>query len=319
VPPVPVRHPYSCAILLTVVLLGWKEPVGRLEGQQHSVRFCGKENRVINNTSLKRGDRMNAKSVDTQFMTAMQRGLNCSPFEAQIMVEKVHELYGSWFDTSTTVQPGQIQISVVDASVPPGTPLSEAAQKLVTLTLLDKSPDIDIQQQQGIPPLRQRRLMRVCEEAFQQGGLLTLEDLALLFNCGLRTLVGDLAALRRQELVPPLRSTVKDIGRAVTHRCQIVSLWLEGQEYSDLARHTHHSVSAVAQYVEKFKRSVSLLDSGFDVATTAFLARLSIPLVEQFHRIHQSVKPVAHRQRELQNFLKKSRAGQCSAPQRRPS
>jgi hypothetical protein len=62
-----------------------------------------------------------------------------------------------------------------------------------------------------------------------------------------------------------------------------------------------------------------LLDSGFDVATTAFLARLSIPLVEQFHRIHQSVEPVAHRQRELQNFLKKSRAGQRSAPQRRPS
>ena len=85
-------------------------------------------------------------------MTAMQRGLNCSPFEAQIMVEKVHELYGPCFDTSTTVQPGQIQITVVDISVPPGIPLSEAAQKLVTLTLVDKSQDIDIQQQQASPP-----------------------------------------------------------------------------------------------------------------------------------------------------------------------
>jgi hypothetical protein len=274
---------------------------------------------MINNTSLKRGDRLNAKSIDTQFMMAMQRGLNCSPFEAQIMVKKVHELYGPWFDTSSTVQPGQIQIMVVDASVPPGIPLCEALQKLVTLTLLDKSQDVDIQQQHGIPTLRQRRLMRVCEEAFQQGGLLTLEDLALLFNCGLRTLVGDLAALRRQDLIPPLRSTVKDMGRAVTHRCQIVSLWLEGQEYSDIAQRCHHSVAAVAQYVEKFKRSVSLLDSGFDIATTAFLARLSIPLVEQFRLIQQSVKPTAHRQRELKDFLKKSRAGQLSDRERRQS
>ena len=272
---------------------------------------------MINNTSLQRGDRMSAKSIDTQFMTAMQRGLNCSPFEAQIMVEKVHELYGPWLDTSTTVQPGQIQIPVVEASVPPGIPLSQAAQKLVTLTLLDKSQDIDIQQQQGLPTLRQRRLLRVCEEAFQQGGLLTLEDLALLFNCGLRTLVGDLAALRQQALVPPLRSTVQDIGRVLTHRCQIVSLWLEGQEYSDIARRSHHSISAVAQYVDKFKRSVSLLDSGFDTATTAFLARLSIPLVEQFRLIHPSVKPAAHRQRELKGFLKKSRAGQLSSRERR--
>ena len=145
-------------------------------------------------------------------MTAMQRGLNGTSFEAQIMVEKVHELYGPWFDNSTTVQPGQIQVMVVDASVPPGVPLSESTQKLVTLTLLDKNEDSQIQQKQSIPALRQRRLMRVAEEAFQQGGLLTLEDLALLFNCGLRTLVGDLAALRRQDLVPPLlRSTVNTL------------------------------------------------------------------------------------------------------------
>ena len=161
--------------------------------------------------------------------------------------------------------------------------------------------------------------MRVCEEAFQQGGLLTLEDLALLFNCGLRTLVGDLAALRQQELVPPLRSTVKDIGRAVTHRCQIVSLWLEGQEYSDIARHTHHSVSAVAQYVEKFKRSVSLLDSGFDVATTAF----SGPAVHPPGRAIPSDPTVGQAGGSsptgAESFLKKSRAGQSSDPERRHS
>ena len=309
--------PYSCAILLVLFPLAWKEPEGRLECQGKENSFPQQEPIVINNTSLQRWDRINAKSIDTQFMTAMQRGLNCSPFEAQIMVEKVHELYGPLFDSSTTVQPGQIQVMVVDAAVPPSVALSQAAQKLVTLTLLDKDEDNQIQLRQSIPALRQRRVMRVAEEAFQQGGLLTLEDLALLFNCGLRTLVGDLAALRQQDLVPPLRSTVKDIGRALTHRRLIVSLWLEGKEYSDIAFQAHHSVSSVANYVEKFKRCVTLLQHGFDPTTTAFLSRLSTPVVEQFRQLHQAAKPAAHRQQELLAFLKKSQADLPSRPTRR--
>jgi hypothetical protein len=303
--------------LLILLPLAWKEPEGRLECQGQENSFRQQEPLLINNTSLQRWDRISAKSIDTQFKTAMQRGLNCSPFEAEIMVEKVHELYGPLFDNSTTVQPGQIQLMVVDASVPPGVPLSQAAQKLATLTLLDKEEDNQIQQRQSIPALRQHRLMRVAEEAFQQGGLLTLEDLALLFNCGLRTLVGDLAALRQQNLVPPLRSTVKDIGRAVTHRRLIVSLWLEGKEYSDIAVHSHHSVSSVANYVEKFKRCAALLQHGFDLTTTAFLIRLSTPLVEQFRQLHQTAKPAVHRQQELLGFLKKSSADLPNRPTRR--
>jgi hypothetical protein len=304
--------------LLILFPLAWKEPEGRLECQGKETRFQQQEHALINNTSLQRWERISAKSIDTQFMTAMQRGLNCSPFEAQIMVEKVHELYGPWFDNSTTVQPGQIQLMVVDASVPPGVSLSQSAQKLVTLTLLDKNEDSQIQQKQSIPALRQRRLMRVAEEAFQQGGLLTLEDLALFFNCGLRTLVGDLAALRHRDLVPPLRSTVKDIGRALTHRRLIVSLWLEGKEYSDIALRAHHSVSSVANYVEKFKRCVALLRHGFDASTTAFLARLSIPLVEQFRQLQQGLKTASHRQRELDEFLKKSPPEPPHSPRRHP-
>jgi len=34
--------------------------------------------------------------------------------------------------------------------------------------------------------------------------LLTLEDLANIFNCGVRTLVNDLAALRKQNIMPAL-------------------------------------------------------------------------------------------------------------------
>lgn len=313
---------YSCAILLVAIWQGvplaFQSPYGLFPGQGHRRSFL-EEALVINNTSPQRWDRITAKSIDAQFLTEMQRGLNCSPFEAQIMVERVHQLYGPLFESSTTVQPGQIQILVVEATVPPGVPLAQASQKLVTVTLSAQAQDVETQRAQGIPALRQKRLCRIAEEAFQQGGLFTLEDLSLLFNCGVRTLVGDLAQLRQQQIIPPLRSTVQDIGRAVTHRRWIVSLWLEGQEYSDIAARTHHSVASVSNYVDKFKRCVALLAHGFDVATTAFLVRISAPLTEQFRDLYAGSKPARHRQQELEALLKKSpRAGRPLPARRCP-
>jgi hypothetical protein len=147
----------------------------------------------------------------------------------------------------------------------------------------------------------------MCQEAFQQGGLLTLEDLANLFNCGVRTLVNDLADLRKEKIVPALRSTTKDMGRAITHRRLIVTLWLQGFEYSEIARKASHSVDSVANYVDKFKRCVALFASGFDVDTVALMAKLSTPLTKEFQRIHSDIQGVPHRLRELEEFLKKNR------------
>jgi len=262
---------------------------------------------MINNTSLTHWNRLQAKSLDAQFMNEMITGLNCSPFEAEVIVEKVHEVYTPLLDSSEALKPGQIQITVVDAAVAPNVPLAKARQRLVTLTLYAGKEDIETRRKGSVPALRQKRLYRMCQEAFQQGGLLTLEDLANLFNCGVRTLVNDLAALRKQKIVPPLRSTVKDMGRAITHRRLIVTLWLQGFEYSEIARKTCHSVDSVASYVDKFKRCAALFSSGFDLHTVALMVKLSTALTQEFQHIHSHMKAVPHRLRELESFLKKNR------------
>lgn len=262
---------------------------------------------MINNTNFAHWTRLQAKSLDAQFMNEMVSGLNCSPFEAEAIVEKVHEIYTPLLETSQGLKPGQIQVTVVDASVAPNTPLVKAKQRLVTLTLHAGQEDIENRKKGSVPELRQKRMCRMCQEAFEQGGLLTLEDLANLFNCGVRTLINDLAALRRKHIVPALRSTTKDMGRAITHRRQILALWLQGFEYSEIARKASHSVDSVANYVDKFKRCAALFSSGFDVHTVALMVKLSTPLTEEFKRIHADLQGVPHRLRELEEFLKKNR------------
>lgn len=261
---------------------------------------------MINNTSRGRWERLDAKNLDQQFINEMLEGLNCSPIEARAITEKVHEVYAPLFESGGKPRPGQIQMVVVDARVAPNVPLAKASQKLVTLTLDAGAEDRATRRQGGVATVRQKRLLRMAEEAFQQGGLLTLEDFAQVFNCGLRTLNHDLKALRQNQITPPLRSTVKDMGRAITHRQQIIELWLQGKEYTEIARQTHHAVESVANYVDKFRRCVALFRHGFDLATTAFLVGISKSLAKTFHHISSEISPARHRQKELDDFFKKN-------------
>jgi len=263
---------------------------------------------MINNTALQRWQRAAARNLDAQFMAQIIQGMQCSPFEAEAIRDTVHDVYAPLLETADTLKPGQLRLSVIDAGVAPNIPLAQAQQRLVILTFDAGAEDRAVRQHGGIIAVRRHRFVRLCEEAFQQGGLLTLEALADLMNCAVRTLVTDLAAVRAQGIVPPLRSTVKDMGRAVTHRRRIVAHWLAGQEYTEIARATYHSVPAVANYVDKFKRCAALLAAGFDLDTVAVIARLSPALARAFQQLVAEAQPVPHRQAELDALTKKNTA-----------
>jgi hypothetical protein len=261
---------------------------------------------MINNSSLTKWRRLSQKQLDQQFTHEMVHGLQCSPFEASAVLDAVYRVYAPYFETSGTLKPGQILFQVISVEVSPNTRLAEGKQVTVTLTFDAGSEDLEVRRTDGVSALRRHRMQRMAVEAFQQGGLLTIEDLAnRLFNCGQRTLSRDLDALRRDGVVLPLRSTIKDMGRSICHRAVIVEEWLHGKEYSEIAYSTHHSVAAVQNYVSKFKRVIALVDDGYEVNTIAFLVKVSASLVESYHQLYQSVKAVPHRRSELKAFLKK--------------
>ncbi len=263
---------------------------------------------MINNTSRQRWHRAEARQLDAQFMNTIMHGINCSPFEAEAIRDTVHQVYAPLMETSDSLKPGQLRLSVIDAGVAPNVPLAHAQQRLVTLTLDAGGEDRQVRQRGGVIALRRHRFLRLCEEAFQQGGLLTLEGVADLFNCGVRTLVSDLAAVRAQGFTPPLRSTVKDMGRALTHRTQIITRWLAGEEYTEIARATCHSLASVANYVEKFKRCAALFGAGFELDTVALIARLSPALARCYQQVLTEAHPVAHRREELEALAQKGGA-----------
>ncbi len=262
---------------------------------------------MINNSSLQKWNRLSEKQLDTQFINEIISGLQCSPFEANAIVDSVYKIYAPYFQTNGSIKPGQILFQVLSIDNHPSVALADSKQISVTLTFDNPTEDLEIRKRLGVIGLRQHRIQRVCNEAYQQGGLLTVEDLACrLFNCGERTICRDLQVFRKNNIVLPLRSTIKDMGRTISHRSLIVKYWLKGKEYSDISRDTFHSVQSVKNYVDKFKRVIALSEENYDVHTIAFLIKISSPLVEEYFHIYQNGDITAHRRKELKTYLKKN-------------
>lgn len=262
---------------------------------------------MINNSSIQRWSRLQQKQLGQQFVNEIINGLNCSPFEAEAVLETVERVYGNFFQSNGTLKPGQLYCSVVSQSAAPQLPLARCEMVTVVLTLDDGEGDLKMRQQQGITGLRRERLQRVCREAYQQGGLLTLEDIAYrLLNSSPRTLCRDVAALRKQGIILELRSTKKDMGRSVTHRAMLVEQWLLGKGYTEIGRSYSHSVQSVGNYVEKFKRVVALYEEQYTIEDIGFLVKMSKGLVSEYIELYKSLPIVEARREELTDFIKKT-------------
>jgi hypothetical protein len=139
---------------------------------------------MINNSSIGKWERLSQKQQDVQFINRLQAGLNCSPFEAKAILNCVYEVYPPFFDNSASIKPGQICFEVVGVENSAKDKLSDCQMKTVILTLDDGKNDLTVREQSGVIGLRRHRLERIANEAFQQGGLLTVEDIAnRLLNC----------------------------------------------------------------------------------------------------------------------------------------
>jgi hypothetical protein len=184
----------------------------------------------------------------------------------------------------------------------------------VRLTLLD--PDELIQASRGTPweALRERRVVRLFKEAYQQGGVLGQHDAAVLLGLSQATvsrLVRDYH--RRSDELLPFRGTVHDLGRTLTHKRQAVELKLQGLLTREIARRIHHAPEAVDAYLIDFERVWQLHTDGKTIAQITFLTRIAQSVVREYIELIEEYKiteaRVEHlrRQRQQSNHTPKAK------------
>src|SRR4029077_10214716 len=90
----------------------------------------------IRNRSKEVIDRLGYKTLDSRFTTEVEQGLNCSPFEAEAVLEVVKEVFFPFFDPeSTKAPPGKITLIAVAADEPAGKSVADCRKQAVCLTL----------------------------------------------------------------------------------------------------------------------------------------------------------------------------------------
>lgn len=252
-------------------------------------------------------NRLGHKSLDAQFSTILRDGLNCSPFEAQAVLDVVKEVYAPLFaDAPAAALPGRITLVAVDADEPGGKPVADCQKRTIHLTLHRGAEDDRRMQELGAEGFRRGRIPELAQEALSQGALLTREDLAyrLFFVCT-RTISRDLLALRlANPLTPvPLRGTVHDIGPVLTHRVQIVRMALLGKTTSQIGQAMHHSPSAISNYVSTFTRCAQLHREGMQASQIAFLLRRGQSLIQRYLLLLQECDKDKNMAYHLAQFL----------------
>jgi hypothetical protein len=264
--------------------------------------------------------RLESKTLDAQFLTTVQQGLNCSPFESQAVLEVVKEVYFPFLAQAQTsaLLPGKLTLVGVCADEPAGKPIAKCEKRTICLTLHRGAEDDRRLQKEGPDRFRQARLPDLCQEALSQGVLLTREDLAYpVFFVGTRTISRDLAAIRQQDpqLPVPLRSTVQDIGPVLTHRVEIVRLALAGQTMTEICRTMRHSPTSVANYLSTFTRVAQLAARQMQASQIAFLLGRGCSLIERYLELMAQCQQDENFKYHLEQLIQLGQKGQLAQAQ----
>jgi len=92
--------------------------------------------------------RLDSKTLDAQFIHEVRHGLNCSPFEAEAVLDVVKEIYFPFLDQQPIkAPPGKVTLIAVNADEPAGKPVVECEKQNVCLTVHRGSEDDKILQE----------------------------------------------------------------------------------------------------------------------------------------------------------------------------
>ena len=239
-------------------------------------------------------ERLQIKTPEQRFLSVLENDFHKPPRVAQALLE---EAQACLLGTAQHLRPGQMRVILARRDAGAGRGLAEIPMIEVVWTVDAGLDDLEVQQQHGHMASRQAQILRLVDEALDQGAVATQEDLARALRVSVRTVKRDCAYLRGQGVEIPTRGHVQGIGRGQTHKAQIVGRWLRGETYDQIALHTRHSLSSIRRYVQTFARVVHLHRRGLADQEIVMLLGIGLSLVAEYLAIYRENDSPACRQR----------------------
>jgi predicted transcriptional regulator len=161
--------------------------------------------------------------------------------------------------------------------------IAETKMKPVVLTFISDDDIAHIAHGFCTKTLRKNRIKRWTDQAFDQGALLTQLDLSMLLGLCDAVVSQYVNEIQKEGTMLPTRGNIHDMSGAITHKREIITLYLEGYFTPEIAIKTKHSNEAVDRYIRDFHRVQMLWKHNItDIDQISQLSRLSKRVVQQY-------------------------------------
>jgi hypothetical protein len=247
--------------------------------------------------------RLQSKSVKQSIISSIARDFNLTPILAEAYFNQISDYFLHHAEVSLNA--GQLHHLAVDENEPAGKPLALCKKISVKLTLHKPDEDLPVYKKSGLRGLRHHKIIRITNEAIDQGGVLSYEDIAFILTSSVVTIKRDMSQMRRGGIILPSRGWRHEMGRGQTHKTQILDLYLSGFQFSDIERRTHHSESAIKRYIRDFARVALLRKKAFSIDQIRISTGFSHRLIGEYLRLFKQHAKSSHLKRILQTPKKR--------------
>lgn len=220
------------------------------------------------------------------------------PRMTDLCAEMILEVLTEHVKPRESMHAGQVLWLAISVNDPPSRNKTTASTDLVPV-VLDLSIDDDVEAILDRHPADHRleaKCVRLCRQAFEQGGLLSNVDLAMILSISDSRVAHSLSEFEtRTGTIVPRRATLHDVGTAVTHKRVIcLKRYLEGKPSDQIARETFHSIDAVDRYLGTFDRVRHCRTQNMSPQETAFTLNCTLGLVHQYLQIDAEIRGDVH-------------------------
>ena len=214
------------------------------------------------------------------FGSVLAKDFNLSPIKLLAIKEAVEEILSA---LSNNRADGDIIYWAILASEPAGKPLVESKLVPSTLTYYDPgdmpSPEVN-RDLNRVSDIKFRKATRLATQAKACGAYLTYADLGYLL--GIHPVAISRLIKANPKIAVPLRGASCDIGQGITHRRNIIKLYLEMHTETEIVSATGHCYESVENYINEFAKVYVLYSRGMPLVLIRRVTGRSIRLISAY-------------------------------------
>jgi hypothetical protein len=230
--------------------------------------------------------RLTSKDARSAIIHKLSSDFNLTPIIAEAYYQQVSQYFTEHANIS--LSSGEIAYEAVAAEEPAGKHIRFTRKITLRLKLLDFNSDLEVLANYGLAGLRRHRLCRITRQAYDQGALLSYEDIAMILTTSPATVKRDAAQLRSDGKFVMTRGAKHDMGPGLSHKTTIIDLYFKGYTFSEIEQATHHSEGSVKRYLADFIQVAILHRQAFSPEQIRLIAQKSARLVREYIQLYQT-------------------------------